>query len=222
MGSATALSGVLLLPIFMAGCGYRELPPPSPPVRTFPDVELPAAGPEVGKVRVVLDANGERAMVTEVSSWSSSSGWVSGVSGTLSTVTEEQRPLCVAPCVTALSPGMHVLRFKSQSNAGESDVVLQVNEHPKVVRHAMGRVEAGSSAAEVTGIALVVLGGTALLVGGLLLGQSATEEGTKAENHQQLGVAVTAGGGVSLALSVPLFLLGRGTRRPGATTEFEF
>lgn len=208
--------------LFVAGCAYRELSPPNAPARTFPDVVVPDEPPEKGTTRVVLDANGERAIVTEVKSWTSSRGWVEGAATTLSTVTEEERPVCIAPCTVALPRGMHVLRFKAPSGARASEVALQVDERSKVVRHAMGGVEEGSGAATFSAIMLAILGGTAVMVGGLLFVPSDAEPSSTTETRHQTGAALMIGGGAAVALSVPLFLLARGTRQPGATTEFNF
>jgi len=212
----------ILLFLEVVGCGYRDLPPPNAPARTFPNVILPDEPPEKGTTRVVLDANGEPAIVTEVKSWTSSRGWVTGGSATLSTVTEEERPVCIAPCTVTLPRGMHVLRFKSPTGTRESEVALQVDERPKVVRHAMGGVEEASGAATFSAIMLAVLGGSAVMVGGLLFAPQDSEGHSTEEDRHRTGAALLIGGGTAVVLSIPLFLLARGTHQAGATTEFTF
>lgn len=205
-------------------CGYRELPPPTPPARTFPSVSVPPAPPEEGEARVVLDANGERAMVTEVTAWTSSTGWIVGGSTTLEATTDQEHPVCLTPCVTAFSRGLHLLRFKSQSDSRTSDVAIQLDDRSKVVRHAMARVEEGPSAANIGGAVMIALGVTALIAGSLMFVESGSANAlpSEARNEQTAGAALLVGAGGAFALSIPLFLLGRGTRQPGATTEFEF
>ena len=159
-------------------------------------------------------------MVTEVTAWTSSTAWIGGHSGEART--EQEKPLCMTPCVTALSSGLHVLRFKSETDTGTSDVVVQLDHGSKVVRHTLGRVNEGSEAANFTAIMLAVLGGTSLFIGSLVLATADDGPPSKVENKERAGAALVAGGGGAVVLSIPLFLLGRGTRQPGATTEFEF
>jgi hypothetical protein len=202
--------------IFAAGCGYRDLPPPPAPALRFPDVKLPSSPAPEGKVRVVLDADGQRAVVTEVSSWRSSAGEWSGVtSGKLAELSAEERPVCIAPCVADLPPGMHVLRFKSTTDERASTIAVQINHQSKVVRHAMGRAKDDSSKVAATGMVIAVAGITSMLLGALVLG--AAED----DDQKEAGVPLISGAGAIL-ISVPLFFIGRPERQPGSTTEFEF
>jgi hypothetical protein len=203
--------------IFAAGCGYRELPPPPAPALRFPDVKLPSSPAPEGKVRVVLDANGSSAVVTEVSSWRSSAGsWSGETTGKLAELSTEERPVCIAPCVADLAPGMHVLRFKSMTDERASTIAVQINHQSKVIRHAMGRSNDDSAKIGTTGAVLAAAGLTSMLVGALVLG--AAEE----EDQKETGVPLMISGAGAILISVPLFFIGRPERQLGATTEFEF
>lgn len=53
--------------VSVGGCGYREVAPPQAPAKEMPGgVEERTAPPEAATTRVILDANGERATVTEI------------------------------------------------------------------------------------------------------------------------------------------------------------
>jgi hypothetical protein len=103
-----------VLPLVLAaglagGCTVRHVPPPPPPDRVLPAVEqggLPARG----RGRILLDVEGERALVEEVSGGELAA---SGAGRVFSGSLEVSQRLCVTPCYVDLTPGPHRLRFVS-------------------------------------------------------------------------------------------------------------
>jgi hypothetical protein len=180
--------------------------------------DAPVAPPAHGTTRIVLDANGERARVTETlektsiygTSYSTSAAAFSGTSFTT-------KPLCLTPCVVDLTPGMHALNFQSSSDpqrVGSADV--QVGERRKVVRHAMGRVDKGASWHHLLASSAALLGIGAIVGGALTLPFDHKEF----EDHRRAGKVMLLAGGATLAVSIPFMIITRPTWQEGATTEF--
>lgn len=124
----------LLFLFAFAGCHAQELPPPTAPVP--PPGAEPGPGPGPGKARVVLETEGENALVLD----------------------ERARVLCTTPCVLDFTYGAHPLVFVSASDRSRtSDVDIDVGPEPKIVRHRIGeRYEGGPLRS--LGFAVLVLG----------------------------------------------------------------
>jgi hypothetical protein len=169
---------------------------------------------------VILDANGEKATVTEVIDATSTIGtaYGNGTSATVHGYSETVKPVCIAPCVVDMKPGMHVLRFASPIDERESAAGIQIGDRSKVVRHAMGHTDSwslGHFAAEM----LVIFGASSLVTGGIVYGAMAgTDEKTQSV-AQPYALGFTAGGAIALLVGVPLMILTRPVHQPGATTE---
>jgi len=213
-----SLLGIGFCTVFLGGCGFSEVAPPQAPAKEIPkDVEPRTTPPEPGLTRVVLDANGDKATVVEVVDATESVGTAS-VGGSTATVhgyAETTKPICVAPCVADLKPGMHVLRFKADGDDRMSEANVQVGDRPKVVRHAMGRTE-GTSFGYVSANVLVYLAATAAFTGGLIFAGGAA---TDSEKSMTTGMVIGGAGLAGLAIGIPLAILTRPAHQPGATTE---
>jgi hypothetical protein len=215
---AKSRSGTVVATFVAVGCGYRDIEPPRAPSREMPNVEARSTPPAEGRTRVILDANGERAVVTEVRDWSS--GFASAGTTTAHGYSEEVRPVCITPCVVDFEPGLHVLRFRSERDDRKGTLNLQVGERTKIVRHAMGRTE-GTSVAHFGGGLLLTLGTIALTVGGIALAAGAASDSSLGDDTLETGAKISAAGAGAVLVSIPLLLVTRPTRQPGATTEFE-
>ncbi|MBX3187649.1 MAG: hypothetical protein KF819_11565 [Labilithrix sp.] len=166
------------------------------------EVSKPAAA---GKTNVIVDANGERASVSEVSFIGPPRA-------------ENVKRLCVAPCVVELAPGPHVLRFADERDATRaSDTRIDVDEKPRLVRHAMGRTEKADGWNK-AGWALFLGGAGVVGIGGLLADQSAS--GEKFDPDMLTAAIATAVVGGTLALvGIPMMIASRPQTQQGATTE---
>jgi hypothetical protein len=209
--------------ICILGCGYREASPPQAPTAEIPTgLEAATTLPEPGLTRVILDANGDAATVTQIADWSSSVGtvYVGGNSATVEGYRESVRPICIAPCVVDLAPGLYRLRFSSRDDDDDRESVasVQVGAGSKVVRHAMGRVSSTSWVTDVAYLALA-LGITSAVLGGTLYG--ASEDGSLHTDLRPTGKALIGGGAAAVLIAIPLFLLDRRVVQRGTTTEFD-
>lgn len=199
------------------GTGCTEhLPPPSPPARELPkDVDLPTDPPPSGAGRVVIDANGDRAKVVEIT------GAASAAAGNYRATFIGLRPLCTTPCVVDLPYGSHPLVLRSTTDASRiSELELEVGPRPKIVRHELGERKNGGAANSI-GSSVLVLGAITALTGGLLWGLG--ELSSKPDQPSGLvgpGQVVTGVGAAGILLSIPLLVIGRPSERPGATTEW--
>jgi hypothetical protein len=179
------------------------------------DIDLPNEPPPNGAGRVVIDANGDRAKVVEIT------GSATAAAGNYRATIIGLRPLCTTPCVVDLPYGSHPLVLRSTTDETRvSELDLDVGPKPKVVRHTLGEKKDGG-AARTIGSTVLVLGATAALTGALLwgVGELASREG------QQSGLVgpgqiVTGIGAAGIVLSIPLLVVGRPSERPGATTEW--
>lgn len=91
----------------VAACGARQLPPPSVPARELPGGFEPGS-PEAGQGRVILDAVGEPATVSEVNRV----GLAVSVIGAADV--SAIRDLCITPCAVDFKPGSHELILTSR------------------------------------------------------------------------------------------------------------
>lgn len=220
------LAGLALL---VGGCEVREIAPPAAPVREMPKVEEGRTRPVTpGLTRVILDADGAKASVVDVVDISSSLAMgttAGGRSVLVSGYSETVKPVCLAPCVADLTPGLHVLRFASTSDDRSSVASVQIEDRPKVVRHAMGR--ASDDHPVINGLAFTLLGlGAAAAVtgGGLYAASVATRDADPAFRDDttlgDVGLGVGLGGLAAVAVAVPVMLLTQPTRQSGSTTEW--
>jgi hypothetical protein len=228
----TALYGAALSTI--TACAPIELPPPAPPPKEMPAVRTELGPPAPGREHVVLDTPGEQARVSEVTSTSETvtrRGYVAS--------TEHDRPLCLTPCVVDLKLGLHDLSFQSTTDERRaSDVELQVQGDPMVVRHTMAEtrtphpaVQGVARASLLTGV--VGLGaGIPITLAGVFLrssGMPSTRfvDGAPMESQTPGPQGVETAGLVTLGVSAGLVLVGavtgyfaRDEYTPGATTEW--
>jgi len=145
----------------LAACGTTRLPPPAPPPRVVPAVQ--ASGPPgPGRGRVILDVEGDRAVVEDVRGGSvAASGAGHFFGGSL----EVSQRLCVTPCVVDLAPGPHTLRFSSVSDdERSSDGYVNIDEGVSAYRERLG-VHSHHHLKRGFGIGSVVLGGMFVLSG---------------------------------------------------------
>ena len=203
------------------GCGARYVDPPRAPAKEIPKIEARATPPEPGRTRVLLDANGERAEVTEVSAWQTAHGTAStsNSTGFIHGYSESVRPVCITPCFADFEPGMHVLRFSSQTAGRGSTVAVQVDERDKVVRHAMGRYDDGKPSVHFGGTVLLTLGATSVVVGGLVLAAVPGLESDQSDEYASTGAALLGVGAAAMFVAIPMMLASRPSYQPGSTTE---
>lgn len=218
----TILALVLGCAVLNEGCGTVELAPPRAPTAEVPSgvAEL-SAHAQAGFTRVILDANGERATVTEVTDSTSSVATAHGyqTAAIAFGYSQTERPACITPCAVALKPGLHVLDFSSELGGRESRVYVQVGEHSKVVREAMGRYVPGPSwdfAAQM----LVILGSTSLAIGGMVFAADAARGAENQPSLRPYAIGFSVTGVAALLVGIPLTLLARPQHQSGATTEF--
>jgi hypothetical protein len=211
------LSALLLNGGCLPGGGIVEVAAPSAPppvVPTFDSLDVP---PAPGLTRVVLDANGERATVTEVLDWSDSSAIAIGASVQVMDHAEHTRPVCLTPCEFDFEPGLHVLRFYVGPSRSDN-VKVQVGGKRKLVRVALGKL-IPSEAPNATGMVLQTLGITAVLVGASLWGASSLAPEERQQGYKSSGIALTVGGGVGLLAGIGLAYTKPGTHQPSTVTE---
>lgn len=183
----------------------------------MPNVEKRSTLPAEGRTRVVLDANGERATVTEVNAWSP--GRVPSVAPPAgSALPGFERPVCITPCEADFEPGLHVLRFSSMSDDRSSLAHVQIDEREKAIRHAMGRTE-GTSGARTVGWVLTGVGAGIVTAAALMLVPVAGEHSNEARDTLETGAMVAGIGGVFVGVGVPLIVFGQPVRQAGSTTE---
>jgi hypothetical protein len=150
-----------VLGLAMGGCGATRLPPPAAPPRVLPSVQ--ASGPPApGRGRVILDVEGDRAVVEDVQGGSvAASGAGHFFGGSL----EVSQRLCVTPCVVDLAPGPHTLRFSSVTDEDRSsDGYVNIDEGVSAYRERLG-VHSHHQLKRGFGIASVVVGGMFVLSG---------------------------------------------------------
>jgi hypothetical protein len=203
-----------------AGCGVREIDPPQAPAAVFPpNVEVRHAPTAPGTTRLVLDANGERASIVDVVSSTSASAYVNGHMGFASASTTV--PVCIAPCMADLTPGLHRLAFSSLDDPTEHDEIqVQVGETSKIVRRAMGKYESNFWPHFLAG-SVAYAGVTSALVGGIMYSLDASAaDGDK--KYAGTDKYLLIGGAVALVASIPVMILTRDVHQRGATTELRW
>jgi hypothetical protein len=218
----------------ITACAPMELPPPAPPPKEMPPVrtELGPAAP--GKEHVILDTPGEQARVSELTSTSETvtrRGYVA--------TTEHDRPLCLTPCVVDLKLGLHDLSFQSTTDdRRSSDVELQVQGDPMVVRHTMAEtrtphpvVQGVARASIITGV-VGVAAGIPITLAGVFIRNTGTPstslvDGVPMQSQSPGPRGVETAGLATLGVGAGLVLIGaitgyfgRDEYTPGATTEW--
>ena len=205
----------------LAGCATVELAPAQAPAREVPKgVEARSLPPEAGTTRVLLDANGTRATVLDIVDQTSATGTVRTQAGTGiawgHAVTS--KPICVTPCFADLKPGAHELEFIETDGDRHDRVDVQVNDTPKVVRHAIGDGQV-SHGAPLPSYLLLALGAGGVLLTSSLLALEDEHNGSPSSFRTPVLIALGSSAAATL-LSIPLILLSRNTHQRGSTTEF--
>jgi hypothetical protein len=206
------------------GCGYREIPPPHAPAQSVPLVEAVERQPPSGHTRVLLDTNGTPAKVTEIVSWGSgfATAEAGGYFATGWSGTEQERPLCLTPCLTELSRGLHRLRFAELGGRRGDDIELQVGSHSKVVRISLGQTEPEHPSRLGAELAIVV-GVAAMATGSLALATASTGDTPNERiGTENVGVALLGTGAALIVIGIPWLLLTRGVHQPSTVTQFEY
>jgi len=205
---AGVVSGVLA-----TGCGVQQLPAMKAPPKMVPaDVELPDEPPAPGTGRVIIETNGERAKVVEITGSATAS--TGGYSATIVGI----RPLCTTPCVVDLPYGSHPLVMHSISDeTHQSETEIDVGARAKVFRHTLGERKDGGGL-RTAGASLLTLGVIAATTGAILwlAGSASNDQGSLVSNGQ----VITGLGSAGILLSIPLLIAGRPTERAGATTQW--
>jgi len=204
-------------------CSERELPPPQAPSRDLPPVEARTDLPADDQTRLLLDANGEPAKVSEVTTWSSSTALISTGAhwGTAFGYSDLQRPVCLTPCFTDFAPGLHRLRFVSEDGKRSGTADVQVGSHARVLRIALGRNEP-TKGSQVGALVTTVIGASMLLVGGLLVSSADNIDASNQADVQQRGFTLLGLGAGTVLVGLPWFLLSRGVHQDSAVTDFEY
>ncbi len=198
-----------------------EIAAPAAPRAELPrDLEVLSAPPGPGLTRIVLDANGQRATVTEVLAWedSSTSASVGTTYGEARSHGERTRPICITPCEFDFQPGLHVLDFQVEGK-GSDRIRVQVGGTRKLVRVALGRTVAPGTPS-MAGLTLQIAGlATAIVGAAVWAGYSAGHPDVDRDKRRDTGVALTVGGGAGFLLGVPLSYSAPGTHQGSAITE---
>ena len=188
--------------------------PPAPPAEVPRGLDPLPLPPESGLTRVVLDAPGFRANITEALGWEDSQA--SGVGVWVSGHSERTRPICITPCEFDFVPGLHVLRFSVDERRTET-VQVQVGSRRKLVRVALG-YHVYSEGLGNTGFMMQIVGATAVIIGGVLWAAS-TSSDPQQKQLRSPGMALTLGGSAGLLLGIPLAYKTPGTLQPSTITE---
>lgn len=216
MRPTALLACIVPLGSLAVACGPERLPPPAAPAQEIPHgVDVPDEPPAPGTGRVILDANGDKAKVVEIT------GSATAVSGGYRASVVGIRPLCTTPCVLDLPYGTHPLMLESTADeTRRSEAELEVGPRPKIFRHSLGERKTGGAIGTV-GSSLLALGVVTGLTGALFwgVGEMSSSQGhtSSLTGTGQLLTGLGAGG---VVLSIPMLLIGRPTERPSATTEW--
>lgn len=176
------------------------------------DVDVPLQPPSPGTGRVIIETNGQRAKVVEITGHATA--WAGGESANIIGM----RPLCTTPCVVDLPYGLHPLVLRSvDDEARQSEAELEVGSRSRVFRHTLGERSDGGGL-RTAGASLLTLGLIAATTGAILwVAGSSTADGSQVSATGQLVTGIGASGAL---LSIPFLIAGRPTERPGATTQW--
>lgn len=203
---------VVMLAAALGGCGAVSVDPPKAPAAEIPKVEHPESPPEPGMTRIILDANGDDAKVTEVLETAEAR------SGMSYAFAERKKPVCITPCVVDMKPGVHTLSFESRVDDRASYVDVQVGSRSKAVRHAMGH-PLRKSGGEVWAHALTWLGLTVVGTAALAWADAKAEGGEVAREVRGPARAAAFAGLGLMAGGITLMIVSPPTYQPGSTTE---
>ena len=231
--SFRVLASFVALSVGSVGC-VHNLPPPPMPERTAiaPDV-VPTTPPPAGDGRLVVDAVGEHAKVSEVTEittrtnpmYGGKSSWFAAPQ-----LERKTRPLCITPCAIDLPTGWHSLVFESANDPTRTSTAdVTVSTHPIEVRHALGH-DKPMTGGYVGGLAMLIPAGGLVLMGTIAtaIGASAKDPGptTTASSKGDarvflpiglvllgVGAALGIGGAVLIANNAP-------ERQPGSTAQW--
>jgi hypothetical protein len=181
------------------------------------------AAPADDQTRLLLDANGEPAKVSEVTAWSSTMAVTPEGSpvGNALGYSDLQRPICLTPCLADFSPGLHRLIFVSDEGKRSGAADVQVGNQAKVLRIALGRNEPTKSS-QVGALALTVIGASTLLVGGMLAATADSFDASDQADAQQRGFTLLGLGAATMLVGIPWLLLSRGVHQNSAVTYFDY
>lgn len=215
-GRTQLFSWFVLIPV-LAACGVRELPPPAAPSKDLPtDVDMPTDESPSGMGRVVLDANGQKADVVEIT------GASTAYAGNVRATVVASRPVCTTPCVVDLTYGSHPLLFQSVTDDERASIAhVDVGPRVQVVRHEIGERHP-PSAIGVGGVLLTTLGMVTAVTGGALWGGGAIASSAdgRTSSLESTGQTVALVGLGAMVVGIPMLILGRPSERPGATTQW--
>lgn len=221
MNGRQRLSATILLTTIAALCGCSEvrlLPPRSTPERIAPTLRVTPVVPDHGTVigigtdvpatveeivRVDEEFKTYQSQRTERQTGSDGHDeWVTVSYSTFTQSASELRhPICVSPCVTALEPGRHILRIRSNEPDGPSSVLsLTVAQSPLAIRYDVAQGKPMSLAGWIAGKALWGVGLAATIIGGLILGVGMA--GAKDDDHRLTSGIV---GGITAGVGIILF-----------------
>jgi hypothetical protein len=204
----------------MLGGGTVQVAAPPAPAPLLPrELDPLPLAPAAGLTRVVLDADGRRATVTEVLSWNDSQARAVGTSLSVTEHGEHSRPICITPCEFDFEPGLHVLRLDAGPARTET-VRLQVGSKRKLLRVAVGYDIPGPRDGT-TGVVLQVLGASAAVVGAILWAASSSAPADSRESLASTGIALTLAGSAGFLLGIPLAYQKPRTRQPSSITEVD-
>lgn len=215
-GRTKFVSWFALIPL-LAACGVRELPPPAAPSKELSaDVDMPVDESPSGMGRVVLDANGQKADVVEIT------GASTAYAGNVRATVVASRPVCTTPCVVDLTYGSHPLLFQSVTDDERVSIAhVDVGPRVQVVRHEIGERHP-PSAVGVGGAVLTYLGMVTALTGGALWAGGALSSSPDGRTSPLEGTGQTLAlvGLGAMVVGIPMMILGRPSERPGATTQW--
>jgi len=217
-----------LAPLFLGlasiatpACSPRELPPAQPPPREVPTLPETLGPSAPGTSRILLDANGEPALVTERVASTEATGPRGGV-----IEGEVTRQLCVTPCAVDLTYGLHSIAFTSQTNPYRNgDATVDVRGAPIVVREGLGETRWphpwASTSGALTGLlgTLAIVPGLALVGAGVAMGSGGSHNSTS-DDLTHAGLITLSVGGVLLVSTIVLALIGRPEHVPATTTSW--
>jgi hypothetical protein len=206
------------------------MPAPAAPEKVVPTIMNEPGPAAEGTGRVVLDAQGERARVIEITG--TASGVITNGYASAQVMSVATRPVCVTPCIADLSYGTHELVFTSQNDDEKgSNATVDVGAKPSIFRHTMGgRVT--HPAAKIGGATAVTLGGIGALTGLSLFAAGALSDSatpadptsTTATNSgdgvKSTGLMILGVSGAVLVAGVVLLILGRDEVQPGSSTQW--
>ncbi len=186
-------------------------------------MEARTSPPGEHQTRLLLDANGERAEVSEVTAWSSTVA-VTPVGSHLGTAVgyaDLQRPICLTPCLADFAPGLHRLIFVSDEGKHSGATDVQVGDQPRVLRIALGRNDPPKGS-QVGALVLTVIGASAMFVGGLLAASADSVDVSDQADVQQRGLTLFGVGAGVMLVGIPWLLVSRGVHQDSAVTDFEY